>query len=99
MLEAVTRGDIADYLATLLYIYFILIFIKVLLSWVPRLPDNNLIRGAVRFIDDVTEPYLGLFRRFIPPVSVGGGGLDLSPMIAIIVLWIGGRIIVGLVAG
>jgi uncharacterized protein YggT (Ycf19 family) len=32
------------------------------------------------------EPYLGLFRRFVPPIMIGAGGLDLSPVLAILVL-------------
>lgn len=94
-----TRGEIAGYLSTLFYVYSILILIKILLSWVPRMPDNDLLRGAVRFVDDVTEPYLNLFRRLIPPVGVGGMGLDLSPIVALIVLQVAGTIIVNLVAG
>jgi YggT family protein len=54
---------------------------------------------VLTFVRDVTDPYLNLFRRFIPPVRMGPGALDLSPMVAIIVLWIVGGIIVGLVRG
>ena len=40
-----------------------------------------------RFLYDVVDPYLRLFRRFIPQLSLGGLGLDLSPIFAIIVLY------------
>jgi uncharacterized protein YggT (Ycf19 family) len=43
----------------------------------------------------ICEPYLGLFRRFVPPIMVGAGGLDLSPLIGLIVL----QILAGVVAG
>lgn len=99
MIAAITRGDIAGYLSTLFYVYSILILVKILLSWVPRIPDNDLLRAIVRFVDDVTEPYLNIFRRLIPPVGVGGMGLDLSPIAALIVLQVIGTIIVRLVAG
>ena len=99
MIEAITRGDIAGYLSTFFYVYSILILVKILLSWVPRIPDNAILRGAVQFVDDVTEPYLGLFRRLIPPIGVGGMGLDLSPIAALIVLQLVGTLIVRAIAG
>jgi YggT family protein len=50
---------------------------------------------VLTFLRDVTEPYLRIFRRFIPPL----GPLDLSPIVAILVLQIGGGIIVELIRG
>jgi YggT family protein len=47
------------------------------------------------FVTETTNPYLAVFRRFIPPL----GMFDLSPILAILVLSIGGRIVVGLIAG
>jgi uncharacterized protein YggT (Ycf19 family) len=47
------------------------------------------------FLRQVCEPYLGIFRRFIPPI----GPLDLSPIVGILVLTIGGGLIVRLIAG
>jgi uncharacterized protein YggT (Ycf19 family) len=41
----------------------------------------------------VTDPYLNLFRRFIPPVRMGPGALDLSPIVATFVLLILGGIV------
>jgi YggT family protein len=98
-LLAVTRGDVADYLYTLFLVYFVLIFIRIIISWLPRIPYNRALDVVLTFVRDVTDPYLNLFRRFIPPVRMGPGALDLSPMVAIIVLWIVGGIIVGLVRG
>lgn len=96
LITAISRVDIAEYVDTLIWIYVILILIKILLSWVPRIPDQPALRAVVRFIEDVTEPYLALFRRIIPPI---GGGLDISPILAVFVLSLVGRIVVNLIAG
>lgn len=82
---AIGREEIADYVDALFLVYLVLIFIRVLLSWVPRLPYNRYLRTAVRFVEETTDPYLNLFRRVIPPI---GGRLDISPILAIIVLYI-----------
>jgi YggT family protein len=96
---ASTRTEIAGYLQTLLYVYFILIFIRVILSWIPRIPYNPVLAAFLKFVTDVTDPYLNLFRRFLPPVRVGPGALDLSPMVGIFVLLIVGSLVVNLVHG
>jgi YggT family protein len=82
---AIGREEIADYVDALFLVYLVLIFIRVLLSWVPRLPYNRYLRSAVRFVEETTDPYLNLFRRVIPPI---GGRLDISPILAILVLYI-----------
>ena len=96
---AVARGDVADYVAALFFVYLILIFIRVLLTWVPRMPYNRYLRGAVSFVEEATDPYLNLFRRIIPPLGGSGFALDLSPILAIIVLLIAQDIVVGLIRG
>jgi uncharacterized protein YggT (Ycf19 family) len=96
VLTAIDRVDIAEYVDTLIWIYVILIFIRILLSWVPRVPDQPFLRAAIRFIEDVTEPYLAIWRRVIPPI---GGGLDISPILAVFALTFAGRILVNLIAG
>ena len=96
---AITRGDVADYLNTLLLVYLILVFIRILMSWIPRMPYNRYLAGFLKFVSDVTDPYLNLFRRILPPVRMGGAGLDLSPIVATFVLIIVGQILVGLVQG
>ena len=96
---ALSRADVADYLNTLLLVYLILIFIRILMSWIPRMPYNRYLATILKFVTDVTDPYLNLFRRFLPPVRMGGAGLDLSPIVATFVLIIVGSIVVGLVRG
>jgi YggT family protein len=94
-LAAIGRQEIADYVNALFLVYLILIFARILLSWIPRVPYNPVLAGVIEFITQVTDPYLRLFRRIIPPVGGGGFALDLSPIIATFVLIIARSIIVG----
>ena len=96
---AITRGDVADYVGTLVTVYVVLIFIRILLSWLPRVPYNRILAAVITFITDVTDPYLNLFRRFIPPVRLGPGALDLSPIVATIVLVLVGGIVEAAIRG
>jgi YggT family protein len=94
-LAAIGREEIANYVNALFLVYMILIFARILLSWIPRIPYNPALSAVIGFIQDVTDPYLRLFRRIIPPLGGGGFALDLSPIIAIFVLIIARSIIVG----
>lgn len=94
---ALTRSQVADYVSALFWVYLILIFIRILLSWIPRIPYNPVLQGVIRFIHDVTDPYLRLFRRILPPVGGGGMAIDLSPIVAVFVLFIVEAIVVGLI--
>jgi YggT family protein len=96
---ALGRADIADYVGALFLVYLVLIFIRVLLSWIPRMPYNPYLRAAVRFVEETTDPYLNLFRRVIPPIGGGGFALDLSPILAIIVLLVVQAIVVSAIQG
>jgi len=64
---------------TLYNIYFYMIIAYVLLSWVPNARDSFI----GQLLGKVTEPYLGIFRRFIPAI---GGVIDISPIVAIFAL-------------
>ena len=92
---AVTRDDVANYLDTLIWVYSLLILVRILLTWIPRMPYNRYLDIFLRFLGDVTDPYLNLFRRIIPPARLGGAALDFSPIIALFVLRIVGSLIVG----
>jgi YggT family protein len=94
---AVDRNDIAHYVNTLIIVYIVLIFVRILMSWVPRVPYYRWLDAILTFVREVTDPYLNLFRRFMPALRVGGAGLDLSPMVATFVLIIVGRIIVSII--
>jgi YggT family protein len=99
LLAAIGRDEIADYVEALFLVYLILIFARVLLSWIPRLPYNVYLRAVVTFIEQTVDPYLNLFRRILPPLGSRGFALDLSPIIAIILLLIMQSIVVGLIRG
>src|SRR2546423_12895840 len=92
---AISRSDIASYVDALFLVYIILIFVRILLSWIPLIPYNPTLSAIINFIHEVTNPYLNLFRRILPPVGGGGFALDLSPVIAIFVLFIVRAIVVG----
>jgi YggT family protein len=98
-LLALTRGDVADYVETLALVYLVLIFIRILVSWIPRMPYNRWLNMFLTFVTDVTDPYLNLFRRFIPALRVGPGALDLSPIIGTFVLLIVSGLVAGLIRG
>ena len=97
-LVALTRGDIADYVSALLFVYFVLIIANVVLSWVQQfrpIPYNMPLRAILSFIEDTTNPYLNLFRAWVPRI----GPLDISPIVAILALSIVGGLVVNLIQG
>jgi YggT family protein len=96
---AISRVDVAKYAETLLIVYYVLIFARILMSWIPRMPYYRWLDAVLTFIREVTDPYLNIFRRFMPMLRLGGAGIDLSPAIAMFVLIIVGQIIVGLIHG
>ncbi|MFL5780540.1 MAG: YggT family protein [Thermoleophilaceae bacterium] len=98
-LAAITRDAVARYVGTLITVYTILIIIRIVISWIPRMPYNRALDVFLTFVRDVTDPYLNLFRRFVPMLKVGAGALDLSPVVALLVLGFVGRLAVGLIAG
>jgi YggT family protein len=98
-LEAITRTDVARYVDTLVLVYLVLIFIRIIMSWIPRIPYNPVLSAVLKFVSDVTDPYLNLFRRVIPPVRMGPGALDLSPIVATFVLLIVGGIVSSIIQG
>jgi YggT family protein len=99
LLAAITRDNVADYVRTLSLVYLVLIFIRILLSWIPRVPYNRWLGAGIKFVSDVTDPYLNLFRRILRPVRIGPGALDLSPIVATFVLIIVSSIVENLIRG
>lgn len=96
---ALNRGDVADYVSALFVVYVILIFARIVISFVPRMPYRPWLRAVLDFVAETTDPYLNFFRRFLPPIGGGGFALDLSPMIGLIVLFVAQAIVVGLIRG
>jgi len=99
VLAAITRGDIANYVQALFLVYILLIFVYILLNMMFSLglrpPYSRWTDAVMNFLRDVCEPYLRIFRRFIPPI----GMFDLTPMIAIILLYILQTIVVNAIRG
>lgn len=96
---AINRGDVADYVSAIFLVFVILIFIRIVASFIPRMPYWPWLRTILDFVSEVTDPYLNFFRRFLPPIGGGGFALDLSPMIGLIVLFVAQAIVVGLIRG
>src|ERR671934_1069059 len=86
MLLADAVDTAQGFVGVLFLVYLICILAYIITSWIP-LPYNVWLNRVQRFLYDVVDPYLRLFRRFIPQLSLGGLGLDLSPIFAIIVLF------------
>ncbi len=72
-------------LCRLLDAYLIIIFARIILSWFPVEPGSGM-ASVYGFLYSITEPVLGPIRRIIPPMGMGGMGLDLSPMIVLLVI-------------
>jgi YggT family protein len=96
---ATFRDDAARYVQAIVDVYAILIIAYILSSlffaFGGRVPYARWSSAILGFLRDVCEPYLSIFRRFIPPI----GALDLSPMIALVVLYIVGALLHNLIAG
>jgi len=86
------RSSLQSFVNVFLSVYILLILIYVLLSWF-RLPYNLWLNRIQRFLYDVCEPYIRLFRRLLPPL----GPIDLSPAVAILVLILLQQIVVPLI--
>jgi YggT family protein len=83
LLLADAVSSIQSFVHVFILVYVLLIFAYIILSWV-TLPYSPWLNRIQRFLYDISEPYLRLFRRFLPSF----GPLDLSPIIAIFALFI-----------
>ena len=79
---------------SLLNLYLILLFARIILSWFPVSPGGPMAQ-IFSFLYTVTEPVLGPVRRAIPPIGMGGMGFDLSPIIVIFGVQILERVVFG----
>jgi YggT family protein len=75
--------SIKSFVDIFILVYILLIFAYILTSWI-RMPYSLWLNRIQRFLYDVCEPYLRIFRRVLPPL----GPLDLSPILAIFSLYI-----------
>jgi uncharacterized protein YggT (Ycf19 family) len=96
---ALSRVDVAGFVSAVLLVYTLLIVIYVLtqmiLSLGARVPYSRWSDAVLGFLRDVCEPYLRIFRSFIPML----GPIDISPIVAIIVLNLVGGLVVGAIHG
>ena len=81
-------SSIQSFISVFTGVYVLLIFAYILTSWI-KLPYSPTLNRIQRFLYDVCEPYLRLFRRFLPPL----GPLDLSPIVGVFALILGARIV------
>ena len=96
---ASARAEIAGFLESLIFVYVLIIIGYIITSLVfsfgVRVPYSRPVNAVLEFFRDVSEPWLRIFRRL--PLRIGP--LDLTPIVAILALQIGGNIIVALVRG
>src|SRR5437868_11629775 len=76
-------GSAKSFVSAFALVYTLIIFAYILSTWL-RMPYSPWLNRIQRFLYDVSEPYLRLFRRILPSM----GPLDLSPLVATIALWI-----------
>jgi YggT family protein len=89
-----TVDYLQTFVATFTWLYIAIIIAWMLSTWV-RLPYNIWINRIRMFLDETASPFVGVFRRFVPRI----GMLDLSPLVALIVLQVGARIIASILDG
>jgi YggT family protein len=74
---------LSDIIVTVLTVYLFIVIAWIILSWIRVSPDHPVGRLSV-FLDRLVYPIILPLRRVIPPVRLGGGLLDLSPIVLII---------------
>ena len=99
MLLATVRSDVADFVASLFFVYTLIIVAWIVVSLVLSLgltpPYNRAVRAVMDFLHDTAEPLLRIFRR----LGLRIGPFDLSPIVALIVLQIVGSVLVAIIRG
>ena len=81
-------SSVQRFVQVFVLVYGLIIFVYIMLSWI-RMPYSVWSNRIQHFLRDVCEPYLSVFRRVLPPF----GPLDLSPIVAIFALYLGGWIV------
>ena len=99
LIDATVRTQIASFVDAIVWVYSLLIIAYILsqlfFGFGGRVPYNRTSNAILEFLRDTVDPYLRIFRRFIPPI----GPLDISPIVAIFVLRIVGSIVVNIIHG
>ncbi len=93
------RGDVADFLSTLIWVYVLILLAYIVTNLIfafgARPGYYRWLDAVLTFLRDVSEPYLSIFRRFIPPI----GPIDISPIVALLVLQLVGGLIINAIRG
>jgi YggT family protein len=84
---------VLDLLVTILYIYFYAVFAWVIMSWI-RVSSTHPLGKLQVFLDRIIYPVILPIRRVIPPIRIGAGALDLSPIILLIAI----QILIGIIS-
>lgn len=79
-------------MSTLVEFYEMLICVYIIMRWFP-LREGGLLYDIAVVLQSICEPFLGIFRRIIPPV----GGIDFSPIVAILALQLVARFVIGII--
>jgi uncharacterized protein YggT (Ycf19 family) len=99
LVTAISRTTLSDYVFALGLVYSILILAYILSTWIftlgGRVPYSRWSDAILSFLRDVSEPYLRIFRKFLPMV----GPFDLSPIVGLIVLQLLTNLIANLIHG
>ena len=99
VLAVIDRTEVAAYLNALLLVYSIIIVVHVLAQMIfslgGRVPYSRWSDAILGFLRDVSEPYLALFRRFLPML----GPVDISPIVGLLVLYLVGGLVVRAIHG
>ena len=98
LLAAITRDDVADYVAAFFRVWSLLILAYIVLSLIyafGKLPYSKTLTTIFEFLRDVADPLLRPFRRILPNF----GPFDFSPILALIALGIVGSIVVSIIRG
>ncbi len=81
---------LTDYVNAVFTVFLVMIFIRILLSWIPSAPTGRVTSAVWKFFHESTEWYLRPFRRVVPTI----GMFDFSPLIALIVLYVASGLVV-----
>lgn len=81
-------SSIQNFITVFISVYVLIIFAYIILSWV-RLPYSPWLNRVQRFLYDVCDPYLRIFRRLLPSF----GAFDFSPIVAVLSLFLIDRVV------
>ncbi len=81
---------LTDYVNAVFTVFLVMVFIRILLSWIPSAPTGRVTSAVWKFFHESTEWYLRPFRRVVPRF----GMFDFSPIIALIVLYVANALVV-----